>query len=169
MRTRFSQFHLPGHLHHIPTTSIRRGGRLFFNRPKLPFSIHSSQYNLKANANSPTLPTQRPCHCSETPNLDIDRLSPLKGTMPIYNTQVLISTGKCDWNNKIEFEEGLAADLKGVLGRAGLNKGFESLRDVSDTRCSSCLSLSSSYQKFRVAPLCQSHYEFILSTIHLAI
>ena len=73
--------------------------------------------------------------------MEIDRQSSLKGTMPIYNTQVLISTGKCDWNSKIEFEEGLAADLKGVLGRAGLNKGFESLRDVSDIRCSSCLSL----------------------------
>lgn len=144
-RMRFSHFHLPSHPHFIPTTSIHRSS-LLFDRPKLPSSTHSSQYGSKANASSPTLQTQRQCHCpeSETPNLDIDRVTPLKGTIPAHNTQVLISTGKCDWNEKIEFEGGLAADLKRVLGRGGLNKGFEELRDVSYIRCPSHLSPPSS-------------------------
>lgn len=64
--------------------------------------------------------------------LDIDRETPLKGTMAAYNTHVLASTGKSNWSSKIELEDGLVADLKGVFGRAGLGKGFDDLRDVGD-------------------------------------
>ena len=64
--------------------------------------------------------------------MDIDRVTPLKGTIAAYNTHVLASTGKSDWNSKLELEDGLVADLKGVLGRAGLRNGFDDLRDVGD-------------------------------------
>lgn len=148
-----SHFHLPSPLYHIPTNSIHRSGHLCLpNRPKLPFSTYSLKYDAKANANSPSPPAQRQCHCSEIPNLDIDRGTPLKGTMPKYNTQVLVSTGKHDWNSKIESEEGLAADLKGVLGRAGRNKGFEELRDVIFVSFLHPSNYETYQEKFKVAP-----------------
>ncbi|KAI5806647.1 Sucraseferredoxin-like protein [Peziza echinospora] len=81
-------------------------------------------------------PASGPCQCQSTSALagyELDRTTPLRGTMAHYNTQVLVSTGKKDWNSKIELEDGLAAELKGVLGKAGLKKGFGHLRDPNNT------------------------------------
>lgn len=74
------------------------------------------------------------CDCEDLTipaDLDIDRQTLLLGTIAAYDTHVLVSTGKSDWNSKIELEMGLAAGIKGVLGKAGLNKGHEDLRHVS--------------------------------------
>lgn len=101
-----------------------RGHRYIHAHGKSPYSsLHTPTSQNNA--------AQTQCDCVDISKLDIDRDSPLKGTTAAYNTQVLISTGKSDWNSKIELENGLAAELKGVLGRAGLKKGFEDLRHVS--------------------------------------
>lgn len=96
------------------------------------FRAHGkSSYSWLHTSTSRNNTAQTRCDCVDISKLDIDRDSPLKGTTAAYNTQVLISTGKSDWNSKIELENGLAAELKGVLGKAGLKKGFEDLRHVS--------------------------------------
>lgn len=62
------------------------------------------------------------CHCRPMPEgLDIDRESPLNGTMAAYAEQVLISTGMHDWKSRIEEDEdaGLVKELKALLGRGG--------------------------------------------------
>ncbi|KAF4625062.1 hypothetical protein G7Y89_g13107 [Cudoniella acicularis] len=66
------------------------------------------------------------CVCSETPELPpglpIDHNTPLNGKMAAYAEQVLICTGKDDWESRIEDEnsgDNLAADIKELLGRGG--------------------------------------------------
>jgi len=57
------------------------------------------------------------------PGLEIDRKTPLRGTLGPFAQQVLICTGKGDWGSKIEEEDGgdnLAADLRELLGRGGV-------------------------------------------------
>ncbi|KAL7274138.1 Altered inheritance of mitochondria protein 32 [Rhizina undulata] len=71
------------------------------------------------------------CDCEASPavDLEIDRTTPLMGTMANYYRHCLISTGKNDWNSKIEFDVplhggeagGLAAKLKEVSARKGGN------------------------------------------------
>ncbi|KAI8876518.1 hypothetical protein K501DRAFT_187112 [Backusella circina FSU 941] len=59
-----------------------------------------------------------PCddHSKYPSYLDIDRESPLLGSLKSYGRQILIGTGKSDWPNKIEEEEGtLVANLKKIL------------------------------------------------------
>ncbi|KAI9827987.1 MAG: hypothetical protein M1819_006830 [Sarea resinae] len=55
------------------------------------------------------------------PEMDLDRKSPLNGTMAAYAQQMLISTGKDDWTSRIEDEDdaGFIKGLKGLLGRGG--------------------------------------------------
>lgn len=60
-----------------------------------------------------------PCddHSKYPSYLDIDRESPLLGSLKSYGRQFLIGTGKSDWPNKIEQDEGtLAANLQEILG-----------------------------------------------------
>ncbi|KAG4427510.1 hypothetical protein IFR05_017005, partial [Cadophora sp. M221] len=55
--------------------------------------------------------------------LPIDHSKPLNGTMAPYAEQVLICTGKDDWESKIEDEnagDNLAADIKELMGRGGV-------------------------------------------------
>ncbi|KAF8248811.1 hypothetical protein K440DRAFT_599716 [Wilcoxina mikolae CBS 423.85] len=66
-------------------------------------------------------PTSPPCACNPT-NLDIDRTTPLLGTMPRYHKHVVVSTGKHDWYSRIEFDGGdggLAGKLKSLLKKRG--------------------------------------------------
>lgn len=55
------------------------------------------------------------------PDLDIDRKSPLLNTMAAYSEQVILCTGKEDWESNIEHEQGETGDfvkgLKSVIGR----------------------------------------------------
>lgn len=71
-----------------------------------------------------------PAHPIVPTDLDIDRTTPLLGTMATYDRHLLISTGRSDWNSKIELEDGLAAQVKGVLGKAGLKLRLDEFRDV---------------------------------------
>lgn len=53
---------------------------------------------------------------------EIDHTKPLKGTMPAYAEQVLVCTGKDDWESNIVDEnsgDNLAADIKELMGRGG--------------------------------------------------
>ncbi|KAG9252333.1 Sucrase/ferredoxin-like-domain-containing protein [Emericellopsis atlantica] len=59
------------------------------------------------------------CQCAPTPDLDIDHDANLNGVITGYAEQILVCTGKDDWQSKIEDEDGLAARLKGVFGRGG--------------------------------------------------
>ncbi|RPB20772.1 hypothetical protein L211DRAFT_491940 [Terfezia boudieri ATCC MYA-4762] len=109
--------------------------------PCLPLPLHYLLYKVRIFTSSAAILSQRristasaegpasqgKCDCIDILQLDIDRETPLKGTIAVYNAHVLASTGKSDWNSKIELEDGLVADLKGVLGRAGLGKGFNDL------------------------------------------
>lgn len=75
------------------------------------------------------------CYCVPTPafpgGLEINFKTNINGLIPTYAEQVLICTGKDDWESKIEEENGgdnLAADLKELFGRGG------EYRDVSQVR-----------------------------------
>lgn len=62
------------------------------------------------------------CQCREVPaGLEIDRESPLNGTMAAYAEQILISTGRSDWQSKIEDDESgvFVRQLKKFLGQKG--------------------------------------------------
>lgn len=57
------------------------------------------------------------CTCqSQVPSdLDIDRVKPLSNTVPYHNQHIVISTGKSDWESRIENEsqgDNLARALK---------------------------------------------------------
>lgn len=70
---------------------------------------------------TPTCPAPR-CPCEPVPvGLDIDRTTPLHGTMAKYHRHLLISTGKSDWASRIESEAGLAAQVKAVTSLKGGN------------------------------------------------
>lgn len=81
---------------------------------------------------TPQCPAPR-CPCESAPEgLDIDRTTPLNGTMPPYSRHLLISTGKSDWASKIEFDSpspsasdsdpgGLAAQVKAIAAQKGSN------------------------------------------------
>ncbi|KAH7360240.1 FMI1 protein [Rhexocercosporidium sp. MPI-PUGE-AT-0058] len=67
------------------------------------------------------------CTCAPMPampeGLPIDHSKSLNGTMAPYAEQVLICTGKDDWESKIEDEnsgDNLAADIKELMGRGGV-------------------------------------------------
>lgn len=71
---------------------------------------------------TPTCPAPR-CPCEPVPTgLDIDRTTPLHGTMAKYHRHLLISTGKSDWASRIELDDGgLAAQVKAVTSLKGGN------------------------------------------------
>ncbi|KAF8477058.1 Sucrase/ferredoxin-like-domain-containing protein [Kalaharituber pfeilii] len=126
----------------------QRPPRLTF-QSKTSFLYRAAALSVSCSARNDSNPqiiqNQRKCGCSELlipGNLDIDREAPLNGTMAAYNRHLLISTGKSDWSSKIEFEGGLAAEVKGALGRAGLNKGYDDLRDPNNI----ILTTNSSYK-----------------------
>jgi hypothetical protein len=62
---------------------------------------------------------------------EIDHSRALNGTMPAYAEQVLICTGKDDWESNIADEnsgDNLAADIKELMGRGGVfSDVFEAL------------------------------------------
>ncbi|KAH8712207.1 hypothetical protein GQ44DRAFT_742587 [Phaeosphaeriaceae sp. PMI808] len=79
------------------------------------------------------------CECASTPpNLDIDRQTPLLNTMATYSEQVVLCTGKDDWQSNIEQEEGPTGEfvkgLKGVIGKGG--SGFDPFYNVIVTASS---------------------------------
>lgn len=87
------------------------------------------RYYLLATCPPPT------CNCLPTPTgLDIDHKLPLEGTVPPYDGQVLISTGKSDWTSRIEDDKtgALARELKRLLGPKGkyFNVSIERVRGV---------------------------------------
>lgn len=54
---------------------------------------------------------------------EVDHSKPLSGTMASYAEQVLICTGKEDWESNIADEnagDNLAADIKELVGRGGV-------------------------------------------------
>jgi hypothetical protein len=62
--------------------------------------------------------------------MEIDRHTPLGGTMPRYHAHVVVATGRSDWASKIEFDTadpggGLAGRLKALQSARGAG-----LRDV---------------------------------------
>lgn len=64
------------------------------------------------------------------PGYEIDHSKPLNNTMPFYAEQVIICTGKEDWESRIEDEDAgdnLAADIRELIGRGG---------KFCDVRCS---------------------------------
>jgi hypothetical protein len=66
-------------------------------------------------------PTFPPCAC-DPPDLDIDRTTPLLGTMPRYSKHIVISTGKHDWASRVELDPSdneLAGRLKALLKKRG--------------------------------------------------
>ena len=65
-----------------------------------------------------TAPTTAPCACDPS-GLDIDRDTPLLGTMPRYSTHVVVSTGRNDWSSRIEFDASAAAAVLKRLLRGG--------------------------------------------------
>lgn len=79
---------------------------------------------------TPRCPAPR-CPCEPAPpDLDIDRVTPLNGTMAKYYRHILISTGKSDWASKIDTDPapctgedpgGLAAKVKAVSSQKGAN------------------------------------------------
>lgn len=105
------------------------------HRHKVPRVLSQPRrYNLLATCPPPT------CNRLPTPTgLDIDHKLPLEGTVPPYNGQVLISTGKSDWTSRIEDDKtgALARELKRLLGPKGkyFNVSIELVRGV----CSPCL------------------------------
>ena len=97
--------------------------RSFLSR-SAPRFLLSQQPSAHQNQSLPLIPHCPPpsCACAATPDLDIDRTTPLLNTAPRYSQHLVISTGKSDWASKIEFEPGegnVAAHVKALLGRGG--------------------------------------------------
>ncbi|KAK1760962.1 Sucrase/ferredoxin-like-domain-containing protein [Echria macrotheca] len=75
------------------------------------------------------------CPCAPTPKLpdglEIDRTTPFGHSMPRYDEQVVICTGKTDWPSRIEDDadgHNLAADLKKLIGAGGsMNDPFNNI------------------------------------------
>lgn len=64
-------------------------------------------------------PTHPTCSCDPA-DLDIDRDTALRGTMPRYASHVVIGTGATDWPSRIEFApDGVASRLKRSLKKHG--------------------------------------------------
>jgi len=86
----------------------------------------STQHNPPPFPTIPSCPSPT-CSCAPMPSLpkgfEIDHLKALNGTMPAYAEQVLICTGKDDWESNIADEnagDNLAADIKELMGRGGV-------------------------------------------------
>ncbi|KAG9246338.1 Sucraseferredoxin-like protein [Calycina marina] len=98
-------------------------------RVSRPLNSIASQYI--SNTTTSPFPTTSscpspPCQCSETPEMPegfpIDYSKPLNGTMAAYAEQIVICTGRDDWDSRIEREnegDNLAADLKALVGPKG--------------------------------------------------
>ena len=64
-------------------------------------------------------PTHPSCACDPA-DLDIDRGTALRGTMPRYAPHVVIGTGATDWPSRIKFApDGIASRLKPALKKHG--------------------------------------------------
>ncbi|KAF8539078.1 Sucrase/ferredoxin-like-domain-containing protein [Trichophaea hybrida] len=90
-------------------------------RIPIPISPLPNTINMVQQTPQCPPPTCAPCACNPT-NLDIDRTTPLLGTMPRFQKHVVISTGKRDWASRIELDGGdggLAGKLKTLLKKRG--------------------------------------------------
>ncbi|KAI5820106.1 Sucrase/ferredoxin-like-domain-containing protein [Pyronema omphalodes] len=65
-------------------------------------------------------PSTPPCACNPE-GLDIDRDTPLMGTMPRYGKHIVVATGQTDWPSKIEMDpkNELAGKIKAVMKKRG--------------------------------------------------
>jgi len=109
--------------------SIFQSGRRVA-RSSVRYSLPRTSYRAASRASIP-IPPPFPviescpapsCQCREVPaGLEIDRESPLNGTMAAYAEQILISTGRSDWKSKIEDDEqsDFLKQLKKFLGQKG--------------------------------------------------
>lgn len=103
------------------------------SRTPAPIPVPTTPTAAGPSLNSPLPVTPRcpapTCPCEAAPaDLDIDRATPLNGTMANYYRHILISTGKSDWASKIDTDPtaegepgGLAAQLKEVSSQKGAN------------------------------------------------
>ncbi len=70
----------------------------------------------------PITPCNTCTYQSQVPSdLEIDRVKPLSNTVPYHNQHIVISTGKSDWESRIENEsqgDNLARELKDMTKRA---------------------------------------------------
>ena len=120
-----------------PHYSLRRLSRNFYNT-----SVHLSTRRIPIPFKTPLQPSLHitekcppSCACSleSLPeDLDIDRVTPLKGTMANYYRHLLICTGRSDWASKIELDVaesggGLAGKIKELTAIRG--GGRKDLRD----------------------------------------
>ncbi|KAK5137086.1 hypothetical protein LTR08_001095 [Meristemomyces frigidus] len=90
---------------------------------------YASRTAIKIPAVAPSIPVidhcpSPTCQCRPMPpDLDIDREKDLNGSMPNYAEQLVICSGKSDWQSRIEDEEGadgeLVRSVKGLMGQGG--------------------------------------------------
>ena len=62
------------------------------------------------------------CACAETPDLEIDRVKPLKNTISPHRCHLVVHTGRADWAKRIEDDKqkpNIAKTLKALLGPKG--------------------------------------------------